>query len=165
MEQIGQSVQKWGQQITNSPTYLSDTSPQISRSNEVSIYKGDLTLKTVAKVTKKLKDLFPSTPATFFDVFMERLKDHNFTDQRLIDAANHVIDTHHYPTLMISDFIGYDKTVKLHTHSEMSQIVFELQSTSTKEFVRIQKDGKNFWLRIADYEKNKSFFETLLPVK
>ncbi|NJL76028.1 MAG: hypothetical protein HC892_14440 [Saprospiraceae bacterium] len=162
METIKDTVQKLVRQTSNLPTYLSDTFPKFKESNknnEISIYVGELTPAIVAKTTKKLKDLFPLTPPTFWHELIERIKEHNFSDSRFIDASNYVIDNHKYPTLMIADFIGFDKTIKLHTYAEMSQVVFELKSTSTKEFVRVQKKGVNYWVKMLDYNTNKGIFE------
>jgi len=48
----------------------------------------------------------------------------NFSDKRMADAVNHVIDNNTF-TPKISDIIKFDKKYELFTYSQVSQKVFE----------------------------------------
>jgi len=113
-------------------------------SNELSIYGDKLTTKGVISNVAKIKKAFPSLPMGFYEIFDERLKANGFTDERLADAVNHVIDTCIYPTPTIANFIGYDKRIKLYTHNEIIR--------------KMESDGNNVWekykpVKFTDQEK------------
>jgi hypothetical protein len=57
----------------------------------------------------KIKKAFPALPVEFYDILCEKIKEHNFTDHRLVKAVNHVIDSCIYPTPTIAQFITFDK--------------------------------------------------------
>ena len=66
-------------------------------------------MKTLAQGMKKIKKAFPSLPADFYDILCERVKDHEFTDNELVGAINHVIDNCTYPMPTVANFISYNK--------------------------------------------------------
>lgn len=82
----------------------------------LSVYTGELKPQTVlGSIQEKIKATFPALSTDFFDIFMERVKDKGFTDQRLKDAVNHVDDTCPYPTPTLANFLSFDKRIK-NTH-------------------------------------------------
>lgn len=98
--------------------------------NEISVYKGELTLECVKIQSVRILAAFRKLDNTFINLLTQRLKDNNFTDKRLIDAVNFVIDNHRYPEPLISDFISYDKKIKTYTHKEACNYGMEhLQAT------------------------------------
>jgi len=92
-----QITKRTEQQLKASQTQLQKTSP--------------LTLKALTKNTLKLKAAFPTLPEEFYDIFLERIKVHDFTDERLNKAIDRVIDTCVYPTPTIANFIQADKDI------------------------------------------------------
>jgi hypothetical protein len=58
---------------------------------------------------EKIKNSFPSLSAGFYDILCDRLKANNFTDEKLQNAVNHVIDTCIYPIPTIANFISFNK--------------------------------------------------------
>jgi len=56
---------------------------------------------------------------SFYEVLDERFADNKFTDERLRDAVNHVIDTCIFPTPTIAQFISFDRRYKVFTGEEM----------------------------------------------
>lgn len=75
---------------------------------------------------------------------MERIKANNFSDERLIDAVNNVIDNFQYKELNISDIIKWDKREKLITYNQLVSLV-----TSGKEnmldWEMIEINGHKLW--------------------
>jgi hypothetical protein len=55
----------------------------------------------------------------FFIILSDRLMANGFTNQRLIDAVNFVIDNNPYPEIMPGAVLGYDKRIKLKTYAEI----------------------------------------------
>lgn len=93
----------------------------------MSIYKGNLTTQFVIESVSKIKKSFPGLTKEFFDVFSERIKENKFTDSRLQDAINHVIDNCIYPTPSIAQFISYDKRIKLYTYHDIVRMQDQTQ--------------------------------------
>lgn len=120
--------------------------------NELSVYKGDLTLKTIALSVAKIKKSFPSLPEGFYEIFAERLKANSFTDDRLKDAVAHVIDICPYPTPTIANFISFDKKIKLNNYEEMIKKVSEFGQEIWKSYkpVKFPEREKIVWVHIDD---------------
>jgi len=78
---------------------------------------------------EKIKHAFPSLQKEFYDVLCDRLKEHEFSDERLLKAVNHVIDTCIYPIPVIANFIIFDKE--------------EMQKQKNKENMNIIKNIYN----------------------
>jgi hypothetical protein len=73
-------------------------------------------LKQIAKV----KASFPKLPDTYFDILRERLEANGFTDERLTDAVNYVIDNFTFgQEPNIANFISYDQRVKFYHYHDM----------------------------------------------
>lgn len=97
---------------------------------EISLYAGGfLTDRGVAVNLKKLKEAFPRMQPSFFNILSERLIANGFTDSRVTDAVNNVIDNFEYKELNISDVIKFDKKVKIYTHSEATILVTSGRAT------------------------------------
>jgi hypothetical protein len=91
----------------------------ILEKGEISIYKGTLSANCVIQNTAKIKNSFPSLPEGFYKIFSERILDCGFTDDRLNDSVNNVIDTCIYPTPTIAQFISWDMKIKVLTYENM----------------------------------------------
>lgn len=121
----------------------------------ISIYTGKLTTQFYIETVKKIKKAFPSLFPGFYDILSERIKVLGFTNERLADAVNHVIDTCIYPTPTIANFIGYDKKIKLYTHGE---IVKKMEGEGTHVWenykpVQFPDREKLVWVTIEDIKK------------
>ena len=114
---------KKGQQVKR----LQKASYVISRKGDdyyMSKYKkGELTIECVSKAAKKLTNAFPQLDKGFFNVLWERVRELEFSDKRLIDAVNNVIDTCPYPQPTVSNIVSHDKIVRLYTHDQMLEIM------------------------------------------
>ncbi len=72
-----------------------------------------------------------------------------FTDKRLQDAVNYVIDNFQYKELNVSDIIRFDKYLKLYSYDEMLK-----QNEGTAPFKIVRKTPKgNLWARISEIEQ------------
>jgi len=91
--------------------------------NFISLYNGYLTDEILVQGILKIKSSFPALPVGFYDVFMERIKDKGFSDSRLIDSINYVIDTCIYPTPTMANFLNFDKRKRLYTYNELLNLV------------------------------------------
>lgn len=122
----------------------------------MSIYNDNLTNEVVAKSVVLVKKAFPSLPINFFDVFSDRIICNKFTDKRLNDAVNHVIDTCIYPTPTIANFISFDKFVKLYTYDQVVKMSDTYRTPfDTFKSVRIGNLTKPMYCHFSDIEKYK----------
>jgi hypothetical protein len=118
-------------------------------SNEISVYQGQLTKEAFVKETAKILQAFPKMPDATFALLKDRFKDNKFTDERLKDAINQVIDTYEgwdkIPN--IANFIQYDKKIKIFTYKESieygqkSLIAVDLQINEPR-WIRIEEQIK-----------------------
>jgi hypothetical protein len=125
--------------------------------HSLSVYHGDLTTPNVIECVTKIKKAFPSLPVGFYDVFTDRIKGNNFSDERLIDAVNHVIDTCVYPIPTIANFISFDQRIKLFTHSEMLKMNDNIGGSVWSDFkpVEIQGISKRLYASVIDIQRYK----------
>lgn len=121
----------------------------------LSLYNDELTGDNVTLNVVKIQKVFPALSKEFYDIFQERLKDKGFTDQKLNDAVNYVIDNCIYPTPTIANFLKYDKNIKLYSYEQMLKMNNEYAGQAFKYFRPVQ---------IANLEKpmyaSKSDIET-----
>ena len=87
----------------------------------LSIYSGERTKKGVADVTAKIVKAFPGWSEDQTEILKDRFAENGFTDQRMMDAVNHVIDTYEgYGKIPnIANFVQYDKRYQVYTYSQI----------------------------------------------
>lgn len=89
-------------------------------SNEISVYKGQLTKRALVEQTKRILNIFPKFPQGMLEELKNAFADNNFTDERMKHAVDFVRDTYtgwnRLPN--IADFIQYDKKIKTYTYKE-----------------------------------------------
>lgn len=131
--------------------------PSNRTSNEISIYKGTLTTPAVIESVAKIKKSFPTLPVGFYEVLSNRLKENGFNDARLKDAVNNVIDTCHYPTPTIADFISFDKKFKVLHYDELLKKVNELGPDVQHNYLPVQFPDREklVWVHVDDIKKYK----------
>jgi CRISPR/Cas system-associated endoribonuclease Cas2 len=140
---------------------ISQTTPILNKGShcEISIYKGELTqdvlTEQIAKIYKAFKNI---TDKDYFQVLKERIKENNFSNEKLKDAVNHVIDTCVYPTPTIANFLSYDKNVKLYTYDQKLKLINEIGAELANRMylsVKIEGMSKPMWANVNDIEKYK----------
>lgn len=100
------------------------------------------------------------SPVTF-DLLKERFKENGFTNERLRDAINHVIDTYEGWDKLpnIANFIQYDKKVKIYTYKELLDKYREdyyagaTYDPISREYDTIEVNGQKKYARKEDIEK------------
>ena len=95
----------------------------------ISLYTGDLTQQAMAKYMARLKMAFPSLPKDFYFLLGERMKEKGFSDEKMKDAINYVIDNCKYPVPTIAEFLSYDKVAKLYTYQEVADMVTKCKAS------------------------------------
>ena len=125
--------------------------------NEISTYKGPLTGKVLFGEIAKIQAAFSALPKEFYDILSSRLADNGFTDDRLKDAVNHVIDNCIYPTPTIAQFISFDKRIKVYKYPEIVKMVEDGDMNAFNRYKRIEMDGlpEAVWIHINDIAKYK----------
>lgn len=119
--------------------------------SSLSIYRGELQPANVAKNVAKIKAAFPSLTPEFFTLLIDRLKEKGFTNQRMEEAVNNVIDNCQYPCPTLANFLSFDKRVKVYSYDDLCNAVYK-QEASFENFSRIKINDKPFFIRKADKE-------------
>ena len=132
---------------------MQQSSQTLSRNenNEISlsVYSGELSTDTVAQNVAKVKAAFPTLTREFFILFMDRVKENGFTNERLIDAVNNVIDHCQYPTPTLANFLSWDKRVKVMSYNDLCNTVSRREA-SFDNYTRIVIRGCPFYVRTSD---------------
>lgn len=134
-------------QIRNLPNSLPEKS---ELSNEISIYRGELTDKCLVDCIIKVKKAFPALPLGFYDILTDRLKANHFTDERLRDAVNNVIDTCIYPTPTIANVTSFDKRIKLYTYLQYCNLVNEGDNGENYKPIKFKDRPAPVWIHVND---------------
>ena len=134
---------------------LQESSKQllIREDNEcfLSVYAGALETETVAKTVSKVKAAFPALTPEYFKLFIDRVKEKGFSNERMIDAVNNVIDNCQYPTPTLANFLSFDKKVKIITYNELCNLVTR-QEAKFESYAPIKIKGVNHFVRNVDKE-------------
>jgi hypothetical protein len=99
----------------------------------------------MAKNFAKIKASFPGLAPDYFNVLSDMLFEYGFSDERLIDAVNHVISTCVYPQPTIANFLSFDKKVRLYTYQEMCDKVHNQGAIVWSLHDKVSINGKVFW--------------------
>jgi hypothetical protein len=115
-----------------------------NESYSISKYQGQLTPNVLATQIKKLQAAFPKQSLDFFNILVERVKANGFSDERLTDAVNNVIDNFQYKELNISDIIRWDKRVKLISYQQLVSLVTSGKEKMT-DWEMTEINGHKLW--------------------
>jgi hypothetical protein len=120
-------------------------------SKTLSAYSGELTPDNIVLQATKIVKAFPSVSNSFIDLLIERIKDKGFSDRRLNDAVNFVIDNCQYPNPTLANFLSFDKRIKILDYDELCSAVVK-QETKFDNYTPIKINGKSFFVRKKDKE-------------
>jgi hypothetical protein len=118
----------------------------------ISIYTDKLTAEGISVNTLKIKKSFPSLPIEFYDILQQRIKDRKFTDQRLTDAVNNVIDTCIYPHPTIAQFINFDKNIEAFTFQQISEKMIKDRDIMQR-YKPVEFGGRVLWVNLCEIKK------------
>lgn len=117
----------------------------------ITTYNGELTMETATKCIAKVKAAFPALAPDFYKVLIERLQEKGFSDERLTDAVNNVIDNCQYPTPTLANFLSFDRRVKVLDYNQLVNLVTS-QQASFDDFVRIKMHERFYYVRKSEKE-------------
>jgi len=135
---------------------------------KISVYSGSLTLPVFVKQMDRLRKVFGKISKEWTDTLLERLKIHLFTDEKLIDAVDNVIDTFEYGERPnIAKIILYDKTIELLTYYQLIKLgkdtsigeVFNnyaLVEVNQKPYYTPKDNVKTYKMKLWNTDKPKS---------
>lgn len=88
----------------------------------IAVYRGELTAKGLIRALGLASQAFPLLSKEQLELLKDRMIENGFTDQRAIDAVNHVIDNYEgwNKTPNIANFIGFDRRVNTLTYRELN---------------------------------------------
>ena len=116
---------------------------------EMSLYNDSLTPDCVVTELGNLKTNFDTIDA-FIDLLSERLIANNFTNKRLRDAVGYLIDNFKYQKPKVSDIIGFDKKIRIYTHSEAYSLIERGEVSGFEDFEMIEINGGRFRIKKSD---------------
>lgn len=123
------------------------------QNDSISIYKDELTTIEVINQFKKLKLSFPQLSEGFYDILSDRIKKNGFTDKRLKDAIDNLIDNYIYPLPSIASIISFDKRIKLLTYYQMCDLAYHFGKSVWCNYKVIKTNAKQrMYASITDIE-------------
>lgn len=100
----------------------------------------------------KIKIAFPSLPIEFYDLFSTRIKEKGFSDKRLIDSVNNVIDTCIYPFPTIAQFLSYDQKIETFTYKQMLRKNDQERGIMSK-YISVDIEGERLFVSKENFDK------------
>lgn len=136
---------------------LSQKTSVAIQENELSVYAGELTPNCIIHNVVKIKKSFPTLPEGFYEIFADRIKENGFTDARLNDAVNNVIDNCIYPTPTIGQFISFDKRIKIYKYHDVIKMIEDGDLKAFDRYKKINLPGlpESVYIHINDIAKYK----------
>ena len=132
MEELKESLQRFQNQTLETSWNQSQT---IQDSNEISIYKGELTKLALGEAAIKIMRIFPKFPKSMMEEIKEAFVDNKFTDERMFDAIKYVRDTYEGWDKLpnIANFTSFDRKVKVYTYYELLELYKDVSPEIRKE--------------------------------
>lgn len=75
----------------------------------------------------------------------ERMIEHKWSDSRVRDAVNNLIDTHPYKSINPANVLSYDRREKLFSYPQMVEQVNKYGSRVWETHTMIEVDGVKYW--------------------
>lgn len=102
--------------------------------------------RTIMLCINRLSEAFPNIRTNFVSLLVDRAQDNGMNDEQLLESVNEVIDTCHYPTPTIADFIGKNKNRKLYTYAQLIEMANKDGAEVWEKFETIKLVGKTYWV-------------------
>jgi hypothetical protein len=130
------------QQISRTSPRVSLTTRDTPEGIKVSVYTGERTKKGIVDATAKIIAAFPGWSKEQSEILKDRFAENGFTDERMMDSINHVIDTFSgYGKIPnIANFIQFDKQYTAYTIQQKNSIVQKGIHTH-EDFVIVRIEG------------------------
>ena len=119
---------------------------------QVSIYhKGKkATQEQLTRNIAKLEMAFPKMQGEFFKILLDRLDANNFSNKRLENAVNYVIDKFQYKELNVADVISWDRKINIYTYSQICNLIQKSMINGFEDTEIREINGTNFWVLKSD---------------
>jgi hypothetical protein len=146
MEAISKTLQ--GMNFENSQNQSRTT----TGTSEISLYRDSLTKKVLVEQIERVKNAFPKLSKDYLEILKDRFAANGFTDERMKDSINHVIDTYEGWDKLpnIANFIKFNKTKKLKTYEDIMSETADFSPEARRAFFEshktIKQNGKTFWV-------------------
>lgn len=138
-------------------SFTNTSKTEIIRGNDysqVSIYhKGaKATQEQLIRNIAKLEMAFPKMQRDFFKILLERIDANNFSNKRLENAVNYVIDKFQYKELNVADIISWDRKINIYTYEQICNLIHKsmikgFEDTETREI-----NGTKYWVLKRDLD-------------
>ena len=120
----------------------------------MSIYnKGQkATQEQLTRNIAKLEMAFPKMQGEFFKILLERIDANNFSNKRLENAVNYVIDRFQYKELNVADIVSWDRKINIYTYQQICNLI---QKSLIKGFddTEIREiNGTKYWVLKSDLD-------------
>lgn len=148
MEKLGSLIKRQQAGVSLQKSYETDLT---NGENSITVYTGELTQQNVVNNVARIKACFPQLTPEFYKILIERLKDKGFSDQRLTDSVNYLIDNFQYPTPTLANILSFDKRVKILDYNQVCTLIGK-QEASFSDFSKIHINEKMFYVRNSDKE-------------
>jgi hypothetical protein len=129
-----------------------------------------MTKELVLSQFVRLKKLFPDLNDYFFNELKEAFINNGFSNERIVQSVNHVIETCHYKTPYIALFIDFDIRFKVYSYKQFREMIYKDGSQLYQKFSLVKlpnkdepyyvsnDDIKQFKLMLyKDYKKEKAY--------
>ena len=133
---------------------LQKSSQALTKTNDeysITTYTGELTQENVVRNFARIKACFPAISPEFYKVLMERIKEKGFSDDRLSDSVNNLIDNFQYPNPTLANILSFDKRVKILDYNQVCNLIHK-QEAAFDNFSKIFIGEKMFYVRTSDKE-------------
>ena len=121
---------------------------------QVSIYhKGKkATQEQLTRNIAKLEMAFPKMQGEFFKILLERLDANNFSNKRLENAVNYVIDKFRYKELNVADIISWDRKINIYTYSQICNLIQKSMINGFDDTEIREINGTKYWVLKRDLD-------------
>ena len=121
---------------------------------QVSIYhKGKkATQEQLTRNIAKLEMAFPKMQGEFFKILLERIDANNFSNKRLENAVNYVIDKFQYKELNVADIISWDRKINIYTYSQICNLIQKSMINGFDDTEIREINGTKYWVLKRDLD-------------
>ena len=100
----------------------------------------------------KLEMAFPKMHGEFFKILLERLDANNFSNKRLENAVNYVIDKFQYKELNVADVISWDRKINIYTYSQICNLIQKSMINGFEDTEIREINGTKYWVLKRDLD-------------
>lgn len=119
------------------------------------MYAGVRTKKGISDATAEIVKAFPGWSNEQTDILKDRFAENSFTDERMLDSVNHVIDTFVYGSIPnIAHFIQFDKKVKIYSWNELEKLHND-GNANRDDYGMLMIDGKVRYAKNSEIDRYK----------